>query len=108
MSNLKLVKLVNSELLIGDLEETVDEFLLKKSIQLLIFQGQDGSPQLALVDMNSNIGNTEVLRLSKNSLLYTFDPNDEIIRAYQEKISGLIIPKAGSHVPKLDLSSLSN
>ena len=108
--NVQLVKLVNNELLIGDVEDVEsDPVVINKPFQVGVIQDQ-----LALIDFNSQLGRGEGLSFARANVLYVFKANEQVEELYLEKSTGIQMAGAGiggggeGLTQELDLNDLTS
>ena len=78
--NIGLVKLVNGEILIGDITDKEDGHIqVENSIQMVATQNGAG-----FLPFNSTIGDDSRLLIKDKNVLYTFSANEDLISSYDE------------------------
>lgn len=97
MSNIKCVKLITGEELIADIvvNNESNKFILKNSLQIIIVPGATpNDTQFGVIPFPLMIKNKkEGLEISKDHVIYQYEPADEFINHYYTSISGIVTPK---------------
>ena len=106
--NIQLVKLVNNELMIGDVVDNDDSITIKKSFQLGMVRDPEGRDQMVFMDLNEHLGNCEELTIQKTNVLYSWPASSEVETSYIQRSTGIELVTRGTTAPELDLSNLAN
>jgi len=93
--NIKIIKLVNGDEIICDLEETKTKLKVKKPL-LLAFQEN----RLVFVPFMQYTNATEGFELSNASVLFVTNPVDSLVNDYQMATSQILTPPGANQKKK--------
>lgn len=99
--SVQLVKMLNNELLIGNVTENDDSLTIDKPFQVGVI-----NDQLAFIDFNNQLGDCDTLTIALNHVLYRWEANEDVKKDYISRSSGIEL--ATSNAPELDLSNLTS
>jgi len=97
----KIVRLINNEEVIGQIEETRSGVTIKKGAVIVPV----GEGQMAMVPWLPH-SKTDSVTIPMDKVMFSFEPLTELANEYSSKLgSGLVVPPPGSGIPNLQLSS---
>jgi len=80
--NILILKLVNGETIIGEVESLAREILVHNAVKLIDQKDAEGSSTLMLEPVNIN-GIENTISLKRNHIIYTAEVNEEMLRFYE-------------------------
>lgn len=102
MTNVRGVRLLSGEDLIGDLDEqALDAGLLfvNKPLQIVMGPGPNGQMSIGLAPFIPFKKGTR-LDLPAQSILFVYDINEDLVKAYTQATSGIVLANAGDLPPE--------
>ena len=99
--SITVIRLVTNEEIIGDISETETTHIIKKPAVLGFLADDDGKPNMVLQKYlpHSEAGDDSEIEISKDHVLFSFEPLDEIVNHYNEILgSGIITPPKGKGI----------
>lgn len=106
--NIKIVRLVTGEDVIGDVTSTTDkEIEISKSFVIIPTQSAPGQPVKLMLTPYMPYSKNDKVKIVADKLVTTIEPKDEILKSYQQNTSSIITgTKPGliteTKLPKLD------
>lgn len=102
MANVRGVRLLSGEDLIGDLDEQALEnglLFVNKPLQVVMGPGPNGQMTLGFVPFIPFKKGTR-LDLPFASVLFVYDINEDLVKAYTQTTSGIVLANAGDLPPE--------
>ena len=83
---IKVIRLVTNEEIIGEVEEGQDEYEISKPAVLGFISDDVGKPNMVLQKYlpHSEEGDDATIVVSRNHVLFSFNPLDEIVEHYNQ------------------------
>ncbi len=97
----KIVRLVNNEEVIGQIDETETGVSIRNGAVIVPV----GEGQMAMVPWLPH-SKSDSVEIPMDKVMFTFEPLIELANEYSSKLgSGLVVPPPGAGIPNLQLSS---
>ena len=91
MKNIKILRLITGEDIIGNIiDETGENIQISKSFAILPMQAQPGKPVQLMMSLYNAFGKGDTITLSKDKIVFMTDPKDEILKSYEQNTSRII------------------
>jgi hypothetical protein len=97
--NIQVLKLMNNEEILAEIQETPFEYILTNPVGIAIVRGKDGTPNVGFapwpIHAESKSGTT--YSIPKSNVLYSYVPAEDFINNYNQIFgTGIILPKTQS------------
>jgi len=105
MQEVKLLRLSTGEDLIAKVGENDQGVSLNKPFVIIPQQSAPGQPIQLMMSLYNAFGKSDTITISKDKIVFTTEPKDDLVKSYEQNTSRILQPKAGliteNTVPKL-------
>ena len=105
MDKVKILRLTTGEDVIAKVGENDQGVSLNKAFVIIPQQTGPGKPIQLMMSLYNAFGKNDTITLSKDKIVFMTDPNDDILKSYEQNTSRIISAKPGliteNTVPKL-------
>ena len=105
MSEVKLLRLSTGEDIIANVGENDQGVSLNKPFVIIPQQSAPGQPIQLMMSLYNAFGKSDTITISKDKIVFTTEPKDDLVKSYEQNTSRILQPKAGliteNTVPKL-------
>ena len=105
MSEVKLLRLSTGEDIIAKVGENDQGVSLHKPFVIIPQQSAPGKPIQLMMSLYNAFGKSDTITISKDKIVFTTEPKDDLVKSYEQNTSRILQPKAGliteNTVPKL-------
>jgi hypothetical protein len=95
MENIKVVKLITGEEVLGSIEEAENEVIITNPVQIAIMPGQNGQPNIGFAPWPVHMErekDSEFI-IAKKHVIYSYVPAQEYLNNYNQIFgSGIVLP----------------
>ena len=105
MQEVKLLRLSTGEDIIAKVGENDQGISLHKPFVIIPQQSAPGQPIQLMMSLYNAFGKSDTITISKDKIVFTTEPKDDLVKSYEQNTSRILQPKAGliteTTVPKL-------
>ena len=105
MQEVKLLRLSTGEDIIAKVGENDQGISLHKPFVIIPQQSAPGQPIQLMMSLYNAFGKSDTITISKDKIVFTTEPKDDLVKSYEQNTSRILQPKAGliteNTVPKL-------
>jgi|TARA_R110002074_G_scaffold903_2_gene5472 hypothetical protein len=105
MQEVKLLRLSTGEDIIAKVGENDQGVSLNKPFVIIPQQSAPGQPIQLMMSLYNAFGKSDTITISKDKIVFTTEPKDDLVKSYEQNTSRILQPKAGliteNTVPKL-------
>jgi hypothetical protein len=105
MQEVKLLRLSTGEDIIAKVGENDQGVSLHKPFVIIPQQSAPGQPIQLMMSLYNAFGKSDTITISKDKIVFTTEPKDDLVKSYEQNTSRILQPKAGliteNTVPKL-------
>ena len=105
MQEVKLLRLATGEDVIAKVGENDQGVSLHKPFVIIPQQSAPGQPIQLMMSLYNAFGKSDTITISKDKIVFTTEPKDDLVKSYEQNTSRILQPKAGliteNTVPKL-------
>ena len=105
MQEVKLLRLSTGEDIIAKVGENDQGVSLHKPFVIIPQQSAPGQPIQLMMSLYNAFGKSDTITISKDKIVFTTEPKDDLVKSYEQNTSRILQPKAGliteNSVPKL-------
>ena len=92
MQDVKLLRLSTGEDVIAKIGENDQGISLKNPFVIIPQQKGPGQPIQLIMSLYNAFGKNDTVTVSKDKIVFTTEPKDEILKSYQQNTSNIITP----------------
>jgi hypothetical protein len=105
MQEVKLLRLSTGEDIIAKVGENDQGISLHKPFVIIPQQSAPGQPIQLMMSLYNAFGKSDTITISKDKIVFTTEPKDDLVKSYEQNTSRIITSKPGliteNTVPKL-------
>ncbi len=105
MQEVKLLRLSTGEDIIAKVGENDQGISLHKPFVIIPQQSAPGQPIQLMMSLYNAFGKSDTITISKDKIVFTTEPKDDLVKSYEQNTSRIITSKPGliteNSVPKL-------
>ena len=105
MQEVKLLRLSTGEEIIAKVGENDQGISLNKPFVIIPQQSAPGQPIQLMMSLYNAFGKSDTITISKDKIVFTTEPKDDILKSYEQNTSSLITKPSGliteTSLPKL-------
>ena len=105
MDKVKIMRLTTGEDVIAKVGENDQGVSLNKPFVIIPQQSAPGQPIQLMMSLYNAFGKSDTITLAKDKIVFQTEPEDDILKSYEQNTSRILQPKAGliteNTVPKL-------
>ena len=100
MAEIKILKLISGEEIIGEVLENGSEICIKNPVRIVVMPGKDPrEPQVGLAPWGQ-FSKEKTFSLHKAHIVVIMTPIDAFVNQHKEMFGGIVIPKQGLILPE--------
>ena len=95
MQEVKLLRLTNGEDIIAKVGENDQGISLHKPFVIIPQQSAPGQPIQLMMSLYNAFGKSDTITISKDKIVFTTEPKDDLVKSYEQNTSKIITSKPG-------------